>query len=105
MQFNTYQRKAREVSTHPLTGPRICVEYAALALAGEAGELANIVKKHWRATGETGALIPPGTLEQLREEAGDILWYVSFLADRLGLKLNDVAERNLEKLNARRNGL
>ena len=101
MTLNEYQDEAIEASTHPLGGERTCIEYGALALCGEAGELANIIKKHWRVMEETGR---PVTLQQRDEillELGDVLWYTAFLATVLGADLSLVAKRNLEKLKAR----
>ena len=67
---------------------------AALGLTGEAGEVAEVIKKHlYHAT--------PLDQDALVKELGDCLWYVAAFANVLGLSLDDVAERNIEKLRRR----
>lgn len=74
------------------------LEYPTLGLAGEAGEVANIVKKIQR---DFGGEITPETRAKLKDELGDVLWYISACADELGLTLKEIAEYNVEKLAAR----
>lgn len=69
--------------------------YSVLGLTGEAGELANKVKKTIR-DGELAY-----TPDDLAAELGDVLWYVSAIADNLGFKLEYIAEANLNKLRTR----
>jgi NTP pyrophosphatase (non-canonical NTP hydrolase) len=70
----------------------------ALGLAGESGEVADLVKKY---------LYPskPGdgndTRERLIDELGDVLWYVAVLAIALNIDLEDIAVQNIAKLAAR----
>jgi NTP pyrophosphatase (non-canonical NTP hydrolase) len=66
----------------------------ALGVAGEAGEVADLLKKH---------LFHGIDLDvsKLRSELGDVLWYVAALARHAGLSLEDVATSNLDKLQAR----
>ena len=62
-----------------------------LAIAGEAGELANLTKKvfvHGHAYDQ----------DRVVDELGDILWYIAVYADALGVPLSEVAERNLAKV-------
>jgi NTP pyrophosphatase (non-canonical NTP hydrolase) len=62
----------------------------ALGLAGEAGEYAELIKKH----------ISHGTpldLGKVREELGDALFYVATCARLNGLKLSDVASAHIAK--------
>ncbi|MEU9777008.1 MazG nucleotide pyrophosphohydrolase domain-containing protein [Streptomyces sp. NPDC047968] len=63
-----------------------------LGLAGEVGSLATVYKKHLR----DGPAFEQGK-HQLREELGDVLWYIATLAHRFGLDLDDIAAANLEK--------
>lgn len=65
-----------------------------LGIAGEAGEVADLIKKH---LGHGHDL----DWHKLREELGDVLWYVACLADRFGIKLSEVADANVEKLKRR----
>jgi len=91
MRFNEYQEEAKKTAIYP---EQYKVVYPALGLAGEAGEVAEKVKKHIR----DGVL----KVEDLKKELGDVLWYVSALAADLDLDLDDVAAANLEKLRSRR---
>ena len=67
---------------------------AALGLAGEAGEFANLVKKHTA----HGHDIPP---ETFADELGDVLWYLAEAATSCGISLGDLAQQNVEKLRRR----
>lgn len=70
-----------------------------LGLAGETGGLLTEYKKHLR-DGDAHRLFK----ERVSEELGDILWYVSNVASKFGLSLDDVATRNLAKVQARWSG-
>lgn len=66
----------------------------ALGAAGEAGELADLVKKsvfHRK----------PLDRERFQKEIGDVLWYCAALCTGAGLSLADVMELNVNKLRAR----
>ncbi len=67
---------------------------AALGLAGEAGEVADLIKK---------VEFHGHTLDvaDVTEELGDVLYYVAAMAHAFGLKLEDIAEVNIEKLKKR----
>lgn len=67
---------------------------AALGLTGESGEVAEIIKKHlFHAT--------PLNQDALVKELGDCLWYLGAFATVLGLSLDDIADKNIQKLRAR----
>ena len=67
---------------------------AALGLTGEAGEVAELIKKHlFHAT--------PLDKDALVKELGDCLWYIAAFGTVLGLSLDDIAERNIDKLRKR----
>lgn len=70
------------------------LENACLGLAGECGEVCDIVKK---------ALFQGHALDRagLIEEAGDVLWYLAELAAGLGVSLEDMAVQNVMKLRRR----
>lgn len=77
--------------------------YTALAMCGEAGEAAEVIKKALRKHGED-TLDPPLTPEQRDEyvlELGDVLYYLARCARSVGVKLSKVAELNQAKLAAR----
>lgn len=65
--------------------------YYALGLAGEAGELADKIKKAWRNQK------PLDNIAVLRE-LGDVLWYLTAIAVHLGSSLEEVAAMNIDKL-------
>ena len=67
------------------------IHFVALALCGEAGELANLVKKEWR--GDEGATT---TSQAIREELADIMIYASLLAGFLNAALPAEVERKVK---------
>lgn len=69
--------------------------YPVLGLAGETGEFVDKVKKLYRDHG--GWMDEPVRLE-LVKELGDLQWYLAELATQLDVKLNYVADTNLQKL-------
>jgi len=66
-----------------------------LGLVGEAGEIAEKIKKLVRDKNSDLAQLDR---DDMAAELGDVLWYAAVLADFLGLSLNDVAQRNVDKL-------
>ena len=66
----------------------------ALGVAGEGGELANLVKKQT-------FYGKPRDRDALIDELGDVLYYCAMLADHLGVTLEEVQERNIAKLRQR----
>lgn len=93
MNFEEYQSEAKQTALYPNRLKNL--EYPTLGLAGEAGEVANIVKKIQR---DHGGVITDETRAKLKDELGDVLWYISACADELGLTLTEIAEFNVEKL-------
>lgn len=91
MDFQRYQQAAVKTlrPAAPGTDP---VLVPLLGLAGEAGSLATAYKKYLR----DGPAFEQGK-HQLREELGDVLWYVAALAHRFDLSLDDIAAASLEK--------
>ena len=96
--MNNYQQLA---SRTLIDGPdkqysdkEIMLVWNALGLAGEAGEIANAIKKsvfHQHGINK----------EKLAEELGDVLWYVSAICSKLDINLEDVMQQNIEKLKKR----
>ena len=93
LSFEEYQQAARATALYPRRLKNL--EYPTLGLAGEAGEVANIVKKIQR---DAGGVTTDETRARLKDELGDVLWYISACADELGLTLAEIAEFNVEKL-------
>lgn len=98
MNFEEYQSEASKTALYPRRLSNL--EYPTLGLAGEAGEVANIVKKIQR---DHGGEITGEIRAKLQDELGDVLWYISACADELGLTLREIAEYNVNKL-AKRHG-
>jgi len=88
--MNDYQSMAAKTAVYSATHQLL---YPALGLAGEAGEVANKVKKMLRDNNFDRAGVAA--------ELGDVLWYVAALARDLNLDMQDLAMQNLEKLYGR----
>ena len=95
MNFNEYQKIARSTAVYP---EEYKVVYPALGLCGEAGEVAEKVKKTVR--GDSSLNEVQGNIAM---ELGDVLWYVAVLADDLGITLDQIANWNVDKLQSRKN--
>lgn len=91
MTLNEYQALAQRTSN---TNGGNQLLNGVLGLNGEAGEVADIVKKTIFQGHKLDA-------EHLVEEAGDCLWYVAEIATALGVTLDAVAEMNIQKLKKR----
>ena len=98
MKFEDYQSEASQTALYPRRFSNL--EYPTLGLTGEAGEVANIVKKIQR---DHGGVINDEIREKLKDELGDVLWYISACADELGITLDQIAEYNVQKLAKRHN--
>jgi NTP pyrophosphatase (non-canonical NTP hydrolase) len=99
MNFEEYQQAASQTALYPKRLSNL--EYPTLGLTGEAGEVANIVKKIQR---DFGGEITEEIRAKLKDELGDVLWYISACADELNLTLAEIAEYNVEKLAKRHHG-
>lgn len=93
MNFQEYQDKSRKTALYPNVGENFV--YPTLGLAGEAGEVAEKIKKVIR---DKGGMIDDDTRKDIQKELGDVLWYVAQIASELDLSLDDVAEGNIKKL-------
>jgi len=95
MNINTYQQQASETAIY-----QDKVIYPTLGLVGEAGEIANKVKKILR---DNSGELQEEVRQNLIAELGDVLWYIAALATDLNIELSEVANKNIEKLNSRKN--
>ena len=104
MNFDEYQEEAFALATYPHVKANIV--YPAMGMAGEAGELCDKIKKHWRNTDlpipELTAALTEEQRKAITLELGDVLWYIGALASELGITLREVAEVNIHKLRDRR---
>ena len=96
MDFNTYQKKARLTAQYPNLGSNNI--YPTLGLVGEAGEVAEKVKKVIR---DKNGLFDEESIVGIKKELGDVLWYLSNLCTEFGFSFDEVALQNLEKLKLR----
>jgi NTP pyrophosphatase (non-canonical NTP hydrolase) len=72
--------------------------YPALGLCGEAGEVAEKVKKVIR---DDGGVVSEEARTAIILELGDALWYLAAVARDIGSSLEDVAQANIKKLQSR----
>ena len=96
MEMNSYQEAARKTAAYPDVGCNPI--YPTLGLTGEAGEVADKVKKVIRVR---QVVFDADTREAIKLDLGDVLWYVAQLASELGYDLEQVADANLQKLSSR----
>ena len=96
MDFKTYQKKARSTAQYPNLGSNNI--YPTLGLVGEAGEVAEKIKKVIR---DKNGIFDDESKIAIKKELGDVLWYLSNLCNEFDFKLEEVALLNLEKLKLR----
>jgi len=96
MTFQEYQEEARKTAIYPNLGNNFI--YPTLGLVGEAGEVAEKIKKVIR---DDNYQISDEKRVEIVKEVGDVLWYIANLSVELGISLEDVAAKNLEKLKSR----
>ena len=90
-----YQNFTKQTAIYPKDKG---LEYCTLGLAGEAGEVANKVKKIIR---DSNGVINEETKKILQSELGDVYWYLARLGDELNLKSSSIIEENVIKLSSR----
>ena len=96
MDFKTYQKKARLTAQYPDLGSNNI--YPTLGLVGEAGEVAEKVKKVIR---DKKGIFDDESKNGIKKELGDVLWYLSNLCTEFNFSLEEIALQNLEKLKKR----
>lgn len=90
--LNDYQIMARRTAGTKHKSDKM--EEALFGLAGEVGELCDHYKKFMHQGHDID-------YDHMAEEAGDVMWYLAEIADALGLTLEDIARRNIDKLRKR----
>lgn len=96
MDLQAYQAETAKTARYPDVGANPV--YPTLGLCGEAGEVAEKVKKVLR---DQGGQFSDESRAALALELGDVLWYLARLASELDLDLGAIAEANLAKLASR----
>ncbi len=94
--FDVYQQESRKTwnliqMDHPIV-------YPTMGLVNEAGEVAGKVKKIFR---DRGGQVSEADKQALKDELGDVMWYLAQICTELDLSLQEVAEANLVKLFSR----
>lgn len=97
LKFDHYQEEASKFSYY-IDRKNSWYVYPLLGLCGEVGEVEQIFKKAIR---DEGGVLSEVAVEKLKDELGDVLWYLNELTTKLGSNLNEIARLNLEKLAAR----
>lgn len=105
MNFKDYQDIIKKTAIYP---EEIGLAYCAMGLTGEAGEVADKIKKLYRdeklnslnAVGYMQVLL--ANKEAIAKELGDVLWYITATANEIGISLEEIAKINYEKLVKRR---
>lgn len=95
--LNSFQLAAAKFATHPAAQSLI---YPALGLAGEAGEVADKVKKLLR---DHHGTLTDSYRHDIALELGDVLWSVALCARDIGYSLEEVGQLNIDKLQSRLN--
>lgn len=102
MTFEEYQQAAEATAVYP---PIVGLLYCTLQLASEAGEVSGKLAKALRGDRieafDARAAAGTATADAMVDELGDVLWYVAMTAKELGVDLDTVATRNVEKLKSR----
>lgn len=87
--LSDYQRMSRRTAGNKQKSDKM--EEALFGLAGEVGELCDHYKKYMHQGHDL-------SYDHMAEESGDVLWYLAEIADALGITLEDIARRNIDKL-------
>lgn len=101
MNFKDYQTIIEETAIYP---KQMALAYCAMGLTGEAGEVADKIKKlyrdnHFHKLNATGKmlLISENKLA-IAKELGDVLWYITAMANEINMDLEEIAQMNYDKL-------
>jgi|SRR3989344_2158844 len=98
MELNEYQKKALTTAQY---AEKLKIIYPAIGLGNEAGEVLGKVKKWLRGDDGEGEMSEIRK-EALKDELGDVLWYLAVLARDLDVSLDDIAKINIDKIQSRK---
>ena len=99
MPFNYYQESTSKTAIYPKKTEMEAITYCTLGLASEAAEICGKLKKVMR---DDNSVLTEDRKKAIVDEIGDVLWYVSELCTNLGVTMETVAQRNLSKLQKRK---
>lgn len=102
MDIETYQKSCKrtypsfeqDLQTEKRIGRIAILLHAHLGISSEAGEFADAIKKYC-------IYGKPLDIENLVEELGDLLWYISLASDALNYSIPTIMEMNINKLRIR----
>lgn len=107
--FEKYNVELQATRQYPLVGDNMI--YPAMGVCGEAGELLDKIKKHWRNKSKhspdnklavvdnmSSKSLSAEERTEIVKEVGDVLWYLNALAQELGTTLEYCARENVAKL-------
>lgn len=92
--YTWFVRRMMNPTPPPLSRFDTQVANAAMGLAGEAGEVLDLIKKHLFHG-------HPLNADKIKEELGDVRFYLEALTDLLGMTMESVEEANVQKLEKR----
>lgn len=93
MTINEYQQLAMRTA-NPESSPAEALLNSAMGLCGESGEVIDLLKKH---------IFHGHALDRdkLIKELGDVAWYIARAASALDIPMEEIFQRNIEKLRTR----
>ena len=97
MDFDEYQSEAETTAIFPDELPEFVETgqvYTVLGASGETGEIQEKLKKAIRED-------DPSYIDDMRDEVGDVVWYLSQICEEFGWSMEQIAEENLAKLQDR----
>jgi len=97
MDLNTYKTAALQTAIYP--NQSFNFTYPVLGLVGEAGEVADKLKKVIR---DNNGVLTDTVRDAVAKELGDCMWYLAVLAYEMDYDLNEIAQINIDKLNSRK---
>lgn len=95
MKANEYQEWSEKTAKYP---KEASLSYLGLGVANEAGEVAGKIKKMMR---DDDNILTDERRNQIIDECGDVLWYLARLSQELNTTLEEVFQRNHDKLEDR----
>lgn len=98
MDLSEYQKITGETAVYGDAG----FDYTVFGLVSEVGEVANIFKRRMRLVGSSCYKLEQEDIDRLKDELGDVLWYLARTCVELGIELDCIAQANIDKLRGRK---
>lgn len=97
--FMTVEQYQEIINKTAVFAKDIAIPYCTMGLCGEAGEVAEKIKKLYR---DKEGEVTETFRADIKKELGDVIWYVTALGDQFGISLVEIMEANYRKLMLRR---